>query len=137
MGRQGNFTVHLEGSDELVAKLEQLREACGDVTRVLAESAKDVTAEALTLAPRRTGTLARSITSRATNNTATVAAGEGGKAGRYAAVIHWGYPKRHIDPQPFLFDAVAKLGRKTVDNLHDYIDEEIDRMNRSGTRRVY
>lgn len=54
--------------------------------------------------PRRTGALAASMRPSQTKGRATVYAG--GRGLRYAGVIHYGWPKRNIQANPWLLDTI-------------------------------
>ena len=60
--------------------------------------------------PRASGTLAGTLRAGKGKTKAVVRAG--GARAPYAGVIHYGWPKRNIAPQPFLLDA---LRRKRMD----------------------
>lgn len=56
--------------------------------------------------PKRTGRLAASMRNAGTNTAAIVRAG--GASVPYAAPIHWGWQKRHIEAQPWIYDTAAE-----------------------------
>ena len=62
-----------------------------------------VAAQGQVRAPKRTGRLAGSVRGSAARTAATVRAG--GARVPYAGVIHYGWERRNIRPQPFLTDA--------------------------------
>lgn len=67
------------------------------------DSARLVQQRAQARAPKRSGTLARSVQARDLGNgTAAVASDL-----VYAPVIHYGWPAHGISPEPFLTDALA------------------------------
>ena len=75
--------------------LRDMREANARVAQYVAQQARG-------RAPKRSGALARSTTGRAASGnvaqmTATVV---------YAGVIHNGWPRHHISPQPYLRDTL-------------------------------
>ena len=77
--------------------LEDLKALNLDVAKLVSDRAKDIV-------PRRTGTLADTISQAGTKTAGRVRAGF--KRVPYAGVIHFGFPARRITPQPFLYDAL-------------------------------
>lgn len=59
-----------------------------------------------TRAPRRTGRLASTVRPGATQRAAIVRAGRASVP--YAPVIHWGWPRRGIRPNPYLSTAAQR-----------------------------
>lgn len=56
--------------------------------------------------PKRTGRLAASMRNAGTNTAAIVRAGSSGVP--YAGPIHWGWAKRNIAAQPWIYDTAAE-----------------------------
>ena len=77
--------------------LEDLKELNLEVATLVSDRAKDIV-------PRRTGNLADTIRPAGTKTAGRVRAGF--KRVPYAGVIHFGFPARRIEPQPFLYDAL-------------------------------
>lgn len=77
--------------------LEDLKALNLDVATLVSDRAKDIV-------PRRTGNLADTIRPAGTKTAGRVRAGF--KRVPYAGVIHFGFPARRIQPQPFLYDAL-------------------------------
>lgn len=76
--------------------LQDLKDAHADVAGLVVRAAQPNT-------PRRTGALAASMRSSGTQSAAVVRAGRASVP--YANVIHWGWPRRHITAQPWIYDA--------------------------------
>ena len=70
------------------------------------QAAKIVEKAARPLVPVRTGKLLASVRSAGTQRFAVVRAGK--KSVPYAPPIHWGWAKRRIKPNPFLYEALDK-----------------------------
>lgn len=92
---------------EGVARLRrELKKAGGDLSQ-LREANRNAAASILPiaegLAPKRTGRLAATIRTGATNKAGILRAGR--KSIPYAGPIHWGWPVRGIRPQPYLAEA--------------------------------
>ena len=107
MARSGGFKVDgLKALQKEIRKTEdvgmkkQLRLANKEAAQVVADQAK-------VEVPRRSGRLARSIGVQASQTSAFVKAGTAARV-PYAGPIHFGWPKRNIRPQPFLYEAMDK-----------------------------
>ncbi|RMH67457.1 MAG: hypothetical protein D6683_17865 [Actinomyces sp.] len=77
-----------------------LRQANKAAAEVIAE-------EARRQAPVRTGRLRSSIRAQATQKGASVKAGSPARV-PYASVIHWGWQRRNIAPNPFISRAIER-----------------------------
>lgn len=85
------FTVSLEGREALLARLTAMGPAAADALEdALRMGAMLVENEAKTLAPRRTGTLARSITTVTVGKTATSVRLQVGTQVEYGAYVEYG-----------------------------------------------
>jgi len=107
MARSGGFKVDgLKALQKEIRQTEdvelkkQLRLANKEAAQVVADQAK-------VEVPRRSGRLARSIGAQASQTSAFVKAGTAARV-PYAGPIHFGWPKRNIRPQPFLYEAMDK-----------------------------
>lgn len=78
--------------------LQDLKDAHAEVARVVVRAAEPHT-------PRRTGALAASLRGSGTQTAAVARAGRA--AVPYAGPIHWGWPRRHIKAQPWIYDAAV------------------------------
>ena len=107
MARSGGFKVdglrqlqkEIRQTEDVELK-KQLRLANKEAAQVVADQAK-------VEVPRRSGRLARSIGTQASQTSAFVKAGTAARV-PYAGPIHFGWPKRNIRPQPFLYEAMDK-----------------------------
>lgn len=77
-----------------------------------------------TQAPVKTGALARSVRPGATVRAAIIRAGY--KRIPYAGPIHWGWPKRNIPAQPWLYAAAVDSEPAWVQVYTDAVDEILD-----------
>jgi hypothetical protein len=94
--------IKIEGIRELNRSLKDFeRDIRLAPTRINREAAKDVAATAKAIVPRRSGRLAGSIKPGASGSTAYVKTGL-----VYSPVIHFGWPKHNISPNPFLYNAL-------------------------------
>src|SRR3569832_45453 len=94
--------IQADGLRALRLVLADLSEELPDeLKRIGKDAADEVATLARQLVPYRTGTLARTIRTGATARSATVKAG--GRRAPYAGPIHFGWRRRQINPQPFLW----------------------------------
>lgn len=117
------FDVQVTGLRELRAAIRRTEntELSKGLKEVHKETANVVARPARADAPVVSGRLARSVKPSASARGAIVRAGSG-KSAEYAGPIHFGWRKRRIVAQPFIFDAA---GRK-----HDeYSDLFFERMS--------
>jgi hypothetical protein len=95
--------VKVEGGRELRKALAALDPKMDDLKDAHARVAKIVEQAARGNAPRKSGRLANTIRGNRAKTRATVKAG--GARVRYAGVIEWGWPKRHIEARHYLVNA--------------------------------
>lgn len=98
---------------EVAALRQSLRRMEGGVTdlrAVHAEAAGVVAKQAHTLVPRRSGDLDRTIRSSGQIRQGVVRAGRAGLP--YGGVIHFGWPRHRIAPNPFLYEAADQRGEE-------------------------
>lgn len=99
--------IKIEGLDKL---LRDLKKAEAELPKMAKASNKElaevVKTTAQGIAPVRSGTLRNSIRAGASYKTGIVRAGKASVP--YAGVIHFGWPRHHIAPQPFLYEALDK-----------------------------
>lgn len=102
-GRAGASTVKVDGLRRLRSDLRKLGEDTQDLKAANAAVAALVASTAASRAPRSTGRLASSGRGNRAVGRATVTFG--GAAVPYAGPVHWGWPARGIEPQPFIPEA--------------------------------
>lgn len=95
--------VKIDGLPRLRSALRRAGVEVADLKAANAAAAAYVASAAAPRAPRRTGRLAASVRGNRAVGKATVSAG--GAATPYAGPIHWGWPARGIEPQPFIAEA--------------------------------
>ena len=105
----------LELDDHLIVEMKAINK----------NAAETVAIEARGRVPRASGMLGDSIRAGSTARSGTVRAGN--KSVLYAGPIHFGWPRHHITPQPFLWDALdAQRGAVLAEyekNLKHLIDD--------------
>lgn len=97
------MTARVAGGRELRRTLRKAGLDMKQLTAVNRRAAETVVRAALPATPRRSGALAQSVRAGATQRAGIVRAGR--KAMPYAGPIHWGWPARGIEPQPWLQNA--------------------------------
>ncbi|MEO6089280.1 MAG: hypothetical protein ABIQ18_39825 [Umezawaea sp.] len=100
------FQVRVEGHKELRRSINQAKNKglAKELREAHKQTANVVVPPARSLAPHLSGKLSASIKPSSSVKGAVVRAGSGNSA-NYAGPIHFGWPKRGIKPQPFLFRA--------------------------------
>jgi len=121
--------VRIEGGRELRRKFREVGDDMTDLKDLHKELADDVAGTAKTKTPVRSGRLRNSIRGSGTQTAARVRAGNNRKSGPtsvpYAAPIHFGWGRRGIKPQPFLYEALDDRRQEVIDRYNDEIDSII------------
>jgi len=97
--------LEVEGMRTLRRTLKQAGLGLQDLKDAHAEVAQAVVRAAGPRAPRRTGRLAASTRGAGQAGAAVVRAGRASLP--YAGPVHWGWPRRHIAAQPWIYDAAT------------------------------
>lgn len=121
--------VRVVGARELRAAMRRAGHDLADLKDVNADVAQLASRQARTDAPRLTGRLAGTVRPGATQSAAILRAG--GRSVPYAAVIHWGWPARHIAPHPFLVQAAEETEPSWLALYRRAVDELLARVERS------
>lgn len=110
-----NMGVKIEGLSELRSKLRRLdKDLPKALTSLHKKVAEPVAAVARRRAPKRSNRLASSVRAGGSQKAAMIRAGTNVAKHRYAGVIHYGWPRRNIEPQPFLTDAMQATQKQTI-----------------------
>lgn len=110
--------IEVDGLNRLVRQLRDLDPGLLDELKAVnARLAQDVERTARGLAPIDSGTLASSLRSSGTARSGIVRGGR--RSVPYFGPIHFGWRKRNIRPNPFLYDA---LDRRRDDVYRQYLD---------------
>lgn len=122
-----DFQIGVEGHRELRKAVRQLgdKEVTAELKEAHKETAAVVVPPARRDAPVRSGRLSASIKPSSTVSGAIVRAGTA-KGVPYAGAIHFGWPKRGIEPNEFLFRAAGK----TSDTYRAIFEERISALVR-------
>lgn len=109
-----DVTFRVEGLNKLLRALEQLDDEAKQQFKAVGKWAgEQVAKEARGIVPVRTGRLQKSIKASPTGRGAVVRAGRA--AVPYAGPIHFGWGRRNIFPQPFLYQAADRRFDEVVD----------------------
>ena len=106
-------SIKATGVKELRRELRRMGDDLDDLKALNLDVATLVSDRAKELVPRRTGNLADTIRPAGTKTAGRVRAGF--KRVPYAGVIHFGFPARRIQPQPFLYDALDQRRGEVFD----------------------
>lgn len=118
--------------DGLRALTKALKAAGEDVTELKALNGKAaalVADAAAPRTPRRSGRLAASVRTGATQRGGRVMAGKASVP--YAGVIHWGWPKRGIKAQPWIADTAVATEDRWTDVYLEGAEELLERVQKS------
>lgn len=123
--------IKVEGLKELQRDLRRAQNK--DTAKAIREAgkaaAKIVADDASSKAPRVSGRLAGSIKPQAQSTSARVKAGSASRV-PYAGPIHFGWGRRNIEPNPFLYDA---LGDKWAE-VYEAYEENLESISKSLSR---
>ena len=119
--------VRVEGARQLRRKFREVGDDMSDL-KALHKSLADMVADrAKQKVPVVSGSLQRSIRGSGTKTAAAVRVGNNRKSGPsavpYGGVVHYGWPARDINAQPFLTDALDELQREVLDRYERGVDE--------------
>jgi hypothetical protein len=116
--------VRIEGLDRFVRTLKQAGDDLADMKAANERAGAIIADDASMRAPRRSGKLAGSIRPTKQAKRARVQAGRASLP--YAGPIHWGWPARGIDPQPFLTDAAVATESRWLPQYLDDVQAALD-----------
>lgn len=120
--------VEVTGAKELRRALTRMGDDLADLTELHRDIAEAVASTARQRAPRRSGNLAASVKGKGYKTRALVTAGS--RSILYAGPIHFGWPARNIEPQPFLYDALDSRKREVVAKYEDRVGDLVKRVDR-------
>lgn len=118
-------SVEVEGGRELRRALANFAEGAGSMKEVNQSVADLVSSAAAERAPWRSHDLAGTVRGRALKTGAYVAAGL--KRVPYAGPIHFGWYRHHIDPQPFLYEALDSRRAEVIATYSAGVDKLVGR----------
>ena len=118
--------IKVTGARELRAALKRAGDDMSDLKAIHKEAADKVRGEAKARVPVISGELGASIRSGATKTRSYVAAGR--KLVPYAGPIHFGWPARNIEAQPFLYDALDDRKEQVTDLYNRRVEAMVRRI---------
>jgi len=130
MAAPGGPKVQVEGATEFRRALKVMGADLKEFTKINKAAAEIVARRARQNAPRKSGKLAGAIKAGARQTRGFVSAGK--KAVPYAGPIHYGWPTRNIEAQPFLLDAVDDTRDEVVDQYERMIADMVVRVGRTS-----
>lgn len=123
-------TIKVTGARELRAAMLNAGLSLKDLSAVNRKVSTLVAQRAKLIVPRRSGRLAGNIRPGATRTQAVVRAGNSGSV-PYAGVIHYGWAKRNIRPNPFITRAALQTETRWTDTYQNEIDRLLAMIDRS------
>ena len=120
--------IQVEGAAELQRAMKRMGADLKDLTKVNRAASDIVAQDARVGAPRLTGALSRTIKPGARKTVGYVQAGS--RLVPYAGPIHFGWPRRNIEPQLFLYDALESRRDQVVDVYEKRVSELVRRLDR-------
>ena len=121
--------IRVEGAKELRSALRSIApELRAEMRAINLEAARVVLPVALARVPVRSGRLRATVRVLASQRAGRIAAGK--KLVPYAGPIHFGWPKRHIRPQPFLYEALDSRRTQVIGVYQRRVADVVDKAMR-------
>jgi HK97 gp10 family phage protein len=122
--------IKVDGLAGVLRDLRRLKDK--EVPKAIRQANKNaaemVAATARVEVPVKSGRLKRSIKAQATQKSASVKAGTAARV-PYAAVVHFGWAKRHIRPQPFIYEALDRRIAEVREAYERQLNQAIEKFN--------
>lgn len=131
MSRDSGVGVRVDGARQLRAALKKAGKDLEDLKEAHTQAAGMVTERARGTAPHRTGRLAATVRGSGTKTQGVIRAGYATVP--YAGPIHWGWPARGIDAQPWISEAAVDLQPRWVAAYEEHIDRIVEDLAASTT----
>lgn len=122
--------VQVKGAKELRRALKHMDADVKDLRDINLAAARVVADRAEVIVPKRSGRLRGSIKPTATKSRGNVVSGS--RMVPYAGPIHFGWPARNIEPQPFLYDALDDRRNQVVEKYESEIERLVNRLDREA-----
>lgn len=116
--------VKVDGARKLRAELRRAGISLDDLKDANARVADYVAQQARTRAPRRTGRLAASLRGNRAQARAVVSA----PRVIYGPPIHWGWPRRNIRPNPWIYETAQNTEAQWLPMYEQAISAVIDKL---------
>lgn len=118
--------IQVDGARQLRRTLRKAGDDLTELKEAHAAAARIAATEAAARAPRRSGALAGSVRSSGTKTAGIVRAGYARVP--YAGPIHWGWPARNIEPQPFASEAAKRTQARWTLVYKQAVDKILSRV---------
>lgn len=123
--------LRVVGGRQLRSQLKAAGVSLQDLKDAHRKAAEIVARQGSIDAPRVSGRLAGNVRPGATQRAAVVRAG--GARVPYAAVVHWGWPRRHIAANPWLSDAAVRSEPRWLDEYSQEVQKITDTVRGAST----
>jgi hypothetical protein len=124
----GKPAIKVTGAKEFRSAMKAMGADLSDLTAINRRLAEAVAGEARAGAPVLTGRLAGSVRPGATRTRGYVKAGSGSIP--YAGVIHFGWPRHNIAPNPFIYDALDDKKSEVIEAYEAHIEALVEKVAR-------
>jgi hypothetical protein len=122
--------IKVAGLKQAIKALQAVGVPADEIKTANANAAELVLAAARPLVPVRSGRLVGTLRVGKALNKATVSAGRASVP--YANPIHWGWFKKHIQPQPFFVKALGYTREEVYANYFRELDSLIKKQDTNG-----
>jgi hypothetical protein len=116
--------IKITGLREVVRSLNQYAGAVDDMKEANSKISSKVAQDAVSIAPKLSGDLARTIKGNRAKERVQIKAG--GARVPYAGVIEYGWPARNIEPQSFL----VKAAYRNIQFVIEQFDSNLESLKR-------
>lgn len=118
--------IRIEGQRQLRKTLREAGDDLEDLKAAHKAAAEVAAGGSRPLAPVRSGDLSGTIRAGGTKTQAVIRAGK--KAVPYAGPIHWGWPKRGIEPHPFLAEGAKNTEPQWVELFYQAMEKALKKV---------
>ena len=123
--------IKVAGLKQALKALQEIGVPAEEIKQANADAAELVLQAARPLVPVRSGKLLGTLRAGKALGKATVSAGRASVP--YANPIHWGWYKKHIQPQPFFVKALGYTREEVMKTYFRQLEGLIDKQNTIGT----
>jgi hypothetical protein len=119
-------TLRAKGARELRRELRKAGDDLQDMRTAHRDAAEIAADASAALAPEKSGRLKDTIRAAGTKTAAIVRAGYARVP--YPGVVHWGWPARNIQAQPFLSDGARDSEGRWMRVYEEYVDTALSKV---------
>jgi hypothetical protein len=123
---QGKGKIEVEGRRELSRALAKMGERSGQLKEIHSRLALPLAMAARGETPVISGELVGTVRAAPTQKALQLRAGS--RSVPYAGVIHYGYPRRGIEPNPFLIRARDAMREDLLEGYRRYMGELVEKV---------